>query len=561
MAKIGPMAEDCEEIEDDTPNIVSGEVVHSENGDISYRVLRKIGEGRCCVVYSGEATRDASLVALKFFRKGSNYEGALQREQYILDNFHDPSCNIVCCYGYLIYKGLHCLIQELLECNVRQIIFRNDRQGLSPWGTLKFARDVLTALNALHQSGLVHADLKPANIMWSSQDGCFKCLDFGLTFHIEEEDLHQIQSTGYRAPEATAWNKYKEDQKIKRKRKLQGTYLQLNYLVTPTCKDSLNLITELPEEKLSLEFASDDHPDSTRRYDPDDPPTLTRCKGSLTNPKLVRHDENEKNDQLVHSNGELSSKYGEKDQQNCVASRENENDDDGDSDSDNNIGNDNDYNMARADANQHTSKNLYRCDSESSGVFSQGSSDRSQCPSRLSCDVETMLEAAAHHECRIAAQHRLPMVEDDLTEDDQNCDKDLESSRLCAEGNPSSISEHVVMSRRNGGGRRGSHGEGEKRGKIIRRKKKCRTIGGGDERGKTIRRKKKYRTYRNGGKLEGDQKHTRQFKGSPPPPPPPVLVWTCGRLVVFSQRPSPAGNSSEQEINSQTYFGLFSCWR
>ena len=46
------------------------------------------------------------------------------------------------------------------------------------------------------QAGLVHADLKPANIMWSSLDSCFKCLDFGLTFHIEEDDLHQIQSTG-----------------------------------------------------------------------------------------------------------------------------------------------------------------------------------------------------------------------------------------------------------------------------------------------------------------------------------------------------------------------------
>ena len=32
--------------------------------------------------------------------------------------------------------------------------------------------------------------------MWSSYDGCFKLLDFGLTFHTEESDLHQIQSSG-----------------------------------------------------------------------------------------------------------------------------------------------------------------------------------------------------------------------------------------------------------------------------------------------------------------------------------------------------------------------------
>ena len=30
--------------EDDTPNIVSGEVVHSENGDLSYRVIKKVNK-------------------------------------------------------------------------------------------------------------------------------------------------------------------------------------------------------------------------------------------------------------------------------------------------------------------------------------------------------------------------------------------------------------------------------------------------------------------------------------------------------------------------------------
>lgn len=63
--------------------------------------------------------------------------------------------------------------------------------------------------------------------MWSCYDGRFKLLDFGLTFHLEEEDLHQIQSPGYKAPEAGEWNKYKDEMKKKRKRKLQGTYNDL----------------------------------------------------------------------------------------------------------------------------------------------------------------------------------------------------------------------------------------------------------------------------------------------------------------------------------------------
>jgi len=61
-----------------------------------------------------------------------------------------------------------------------------------PDALLKF----FSALSSLHSRSYVHADLKPANLMWSSYDGCFKLLDFGLTFHTDEQDLHQIQSTG-----------------------------------------------------------------------------------------------------------------------------------------------------------------------------------------------------------------------------------------------------------------------------------------------------------------------------------------------------------------------------
>ena len=109
-----------------------------------------------------------------------------------------------------------------------QIIFKNERQGLSPWLTVKFAQDLLTSLSVLHGAGIVHADLKPANVLWSGQDGVFKTIDFGLSFNVEERDLHQIQSTGYRAPEAARWNDFKENVKMMRKRKLEGTFTQLN---------------------------------------------------------------------------------------------------------------------------------------------------------------------------------------------------------------------------------------------------------------------------------------------------------------------------------------------
>ena len=140
---------------------------------------------------------------------------------------------------------------------------------------VKISRDInihfwSRSLHGLHSCGFVHADLKPGNVMWSSVDGCFKVLDFSLTFHKEDSELHQIQTKGYQAPEAAEWNTYKEEVrchslkfpgpyhshttkrfdlqlKKRRKRKLQGTYTDLTK-VAPAFKDSLNQVALFEHE-------------------------------------------------------------------------------------------------------------------------------------------------------------------------------------------------------------------------------------------------------------------------------------------------------------------------
>ena len=82
----------------------------------------QIGVGRCCIVYSASNIQDGSMVALKFFRPGRTYEGAFQRERYILDRFSESQNNMVTCYAYLNYRGLHCFVLELLDTNIRQVL-------------------------------------------------------------------------------------------------------------------------------------------------------------------------------------------------------------------------------------------------------------------------------------------------------------------------------------------------------------------------------------------------------------------------------------------------------
>ena len=93
---------------------------------------------------------------------------------------------------------------------------------------VKFARDLLSSLASLHKDGIVHADLKPHNVLWCGQDKVFKTIDFGLSFSVEEAELLQVQTTGYRSPEAEVWDQHKETQRVKRKRKLEGTFQRID---------------------------------------------------------------------------------------------------------------------------------------------------------------------------------------------------------------------------------------------------------------------------------------------------------------------------------------------
>ena len=74
-----------------------GEVVTSPDSpeEHSYRVDDQIGEGRCCIVYSAHSIRnDAVQVALKVYRVGQNYDGALQRDLYMMELLRDKKHNI-----------------------------------------------------------------------------------------------------------------------------------------------------------------------------------------------------------------------------------------------------------------------------------------------------------------------------------------------------------------------------------------------------------------------------------------------------------------------------------
>lgn len=203
-----------------------------------------LGMGRCAKVYHITTVDGSVDAAAKVFRKEDKYKLVFIKEIRNLDGVAGHS-QIVSVYGTFTHKGHPCLIYELLDFSLKELQYRFDQlevllgsnnnnnqtdlahskstnkkaesssaanqessKGLSLFLIQSLYRDLLKCLQHIHQCGWVHADLKPANVMWSAQEGVWKVVDFGHSFEENNQDLSQIQSIGYQSPEARSWNSF-----------------------------------------------------------------------------------------------------------------------------------------------------------------------------------------------------------------------------------------------------------------------------------------------------------------------------------------------------------------
>jgi len=153
-----------------------------------YRVLGILGGGGMGVVYKGEDLRLNRPVALKFLP----YE--IAEDPLTIQRFEDEARaasslnhpNICTVYEVEEYEGRPFIVMELLEGEtLRELIARvadlslDERRGLPIPQVLSIAIQIVEGLNAAHRKGIIHLDIKPANI-FVAPSGKVKILDFGL---------------------------------------------------------------------------------------------------------------------------------------------------------------------------------------------------------------------------------------------------------------------------------------------------------------------------------------------------------------------------------------------
>jgi serine/threonine protein kinase len=114
----------------------------------------------------------------------------------------DHPC-VTAVYDVVEEDGRPWLVMEHVEsCSLQQIV---DQQGPLPWAAVtRIGLDVLSALEAAHRAGIVHRDVKPANVLVAS-DGHACLTDFGIATSTDDDTITTtgaiIGSPSYMAPE------------------------------------------------------------------------------------------------------------------------------------------------------------------------------------------------------------------------------------------------------------------------------------------------------------------------------------------------------------------------
>jgi serine/threonine-protein kinase len=151
--------------------------------DERYKVLEPMASGSMGVVYKAERVPVGKLVAIKFlhatFAGDSEFQARFERETRVMSKLAHPNCVSVVDFG--VWESAPYLVMEYVAgTTLRSII---DQGSLPPQRALGIARQIASGLAHAHTQGIVHRDVKPANIMISDEIGAgehVRILDFGL---------------------------------------------------------------------------------------------------------------------------------------------------------------------------------------------------------------------------------------------------------------------------------------------------------------------------------------------------------------------------------------------
>ena len=171
-----------------------------------YQLQKLLGRGGMGEVYQAYDTKTDRVVALKVLpphlAEDEVFQQRFRRESQAAAGVNDP--HVVPIHGFGEIDGRLYLDMRLIDGHTLGEILAERKKPLEPAYSVSIIEQVATALDAAHEAGLIHRDVKPSNIHMTTRDFAY-LIDFGLARTSKEAGLTTAGNTlgtlGYMAPE------------------------------------------------------------------------------------------------------------------------------------------------------------------------------------------------------------------------------------------------------------------------------------------------------------------------------------------------------------------------
>jgi beta-lactam-binding protein with PASTA domain/tRNA A-37 threonylcarbamoyl transferase component Bud32 len=144
-----------------------------------YEVVARIAQGGMAIVYRGHDRQLDRVVAIKVprpeFARDRGFSDQFRREARTAARLSHP--NVVAVYDSGEERGLPWIVMEHVSGRTLREVLDSQRR-LSPESTAELLGPVADALDHAHHAGVVHLDVKPENLLLTSET--VKVADFGL---------------------------------------------------------------------------------------------------------------------------------------------------------------------------------------------------------------------------------------------------------------------------------------------------------------------------------------------------------------------------------------------
>jgi len=173
-----------------------------------------VGKGVFSNVCKAKDKTDGSMVAIKVMRCNDMMKKAAEKEVEILERLNKADKqnkrHVIRLHRHFLYRGHLCLVFECMWDNLRVALKKYTKdKGMSLQAVRAYTRQLLIALRHLHKCGIIHADIKPDNILISAGHNVVKICDLGSAMELTEvEPTPYLVSRFYRAPEIVLAAKY-----------------------------------------------------------------------------------------------------------------------------------------------------------------------------------------------------------------------------------------------------------------------------------------------------------------------------------------------------------------